>query len=331
MAVTIPITKTKITTQWGTSVSADISDLRNTLAELQQTGGGITIETAIDAVAAALKPGNNIDITYDDEVGTLTINVEPLTKADVSLDNVNNTSDADKPISTAAQTALDAKADAAATTSALAGKQPFDTDLTTIAGLDATTDHVIQSFGSAWASRTPAQLKSTLAFTKTDVGLGNVNNTADPAKPVSTATQTALDTKLTTPVWTSYTPVLSVWTLNNGSAIGRYMRIGNLVVFNARIQFGSSSVFTAGNPQITAPFAATTGASGGNRASVSIAFADATGGMYYGRGPIDAALCTPLVSVTGSGYVSDANISSTVPIPWTVNDAIWLSGFYEAA
>lgn len=41
--------------------------------------------------------------------------------------------------------------------------QPIDSDLTTIAGLTATTDNVIQSVGSAWASRTPAQLLATLA------------------------------------------------------------------------------------------------------------------------------------------------------------------------
>jgi hypothetical protein len=77
-----------------------------------------------------------------------------------------------------------------------AAYQPLDSDLTTIAGLAATTDNVIQSVGSAWASRTPAQLKSTLALVKGDVGLGSVDNTADSAKPVSTAQQTALDAKL---------------------------------------------------------------------------------------------------------------------------------------
>lgn len=45
-----------------------------------------------------------------------------LTKAHVGLGSVDNTSDVGKPISTATQTALDAKADAAATTTALAGK-----------------------------------------------------------------------------------------------------------------------------------------------------------------------------------------------------------------
>lgn len=51
------------------------------------------------------------------------------------------------------------------------GKQPLDADLTTIAGLTATTDNFIVSVASAWASRTPAQVKTTLA-------LNNVENTA---------------------------------------------------------------------------------------------------------------------------------------------------------
>lgn len=40
-----------------------------------------------------------------------------------------------------------------------------------------------------------AALKSALALVKGDVGLGNVDNTSDANKPVSTATQTALDAK----------------------------------------------------------------------------------------------------------------------------------------
>jgi hypothetical protein len=73
---------------------------------------------------------------------------------------------------------------------ALDGKQPLDADLTTIAGLTATTDNFLVSVSSAWASRTVAQVKTTLA-------LGSVDNTADTAKPVSTAQQTALDLKAT--------------------------------------------------------------------------------------------------------------------------------------
>lgn len=40
--------------------------------------------------------------------------------------------------------------------------QPLDSDLTTIAGLTATTNNFIQSVSSAWASRTPAQVTATL-------------------------------------------------------------------------------------------------------------------------------------------------------------------------
>lgn len=70
----------------------------------------------------------------------------------------------------------------------LDAKQPLDSDLTTIAGLTATTDNFIVSVASAWASRTSAQVKTTLS-------LNNVDNTSDANKPVSTATQTALDLK----------------------------------------------------------------------------------------------------------------------------------------
>ncbi len=75
------------------------------------------------------------------------------------------------------------------------GSQPLDADLTTIAGLTATTDNFVVSVASAWASRTPAQAKTTLALVKGDVALGSVDNTSDAAKPVSTAQQTALDLK----------------------------------------------------------------------------------------------------------------------------------------
>lgn len=82
-----------------------------------------------------------------------------LTKAQVGLGNVDNTSDADKPISAATQDAMDDKADAAA--------------LTSHTGNTSNPHNV----------------------TKSQVGLGNVDNTSDANKPISTATQTALDAK----------------------------------------------------------------------------------------------------------------------------------------
>jgi hypothetical protein len=93
---------------------------------------------------------------------------------------------------------------AAELSTVLGGYQPLDTDLTTIAGLTATTDSFLQAKSSAWTTRTPAQVKTDLALAKGDVGLGNVDNTADTAKPVSTAQQSALDLKapLASPAFT---------------------------------------------------------------------------------------------------------------------------------
>ena len=73
----------------------------------------------------------------------------------VGLDNVDNTNDLSKPISTATQTALDLKA-------------PINN---------------------------PSFTGTITGITKAMVGLGNVDNTNDLSKPISTATQTALDLK----------------------------------------------------------------------------------------------------------------------------------------
>lgn len=68
----------------------------------------------------------------------------------------------------------------------LAAKQPLDSDLTAIAALTATTDNFMVAAGSAWASRTPAQAKTSLAITEADVS-GLV---ADLAGKVSAANST---------------------------------------------------------------------------------------------------------------------------------------------
>jgi hypothetical protein len=68
--------------------------------------------------------------------------------------------------------------------------QPVDSDLTAIAALTTTT------YGRALLTMADAAAtKVALAITKADVGLGNVDNTADTAKPISTLQQAGLDGK----------------------------------------------------------------------------------------------------------------------------------------
>lgn len=66
-------------------------------------------------------------------------------------------------LTTAARTVLDDTTVGAMLTTL--GGQPLDSDLTTIAGLTATTDNFIQSKSSAWASRTVAQVSADLQAT----------------------------------------------------------------------------------------------------------------------------------------------------------------------
>jgi hypothetical protein len=159
-------------------------------------------------------------------------NPHEVNATDVGLGNVDNTSDVNKPVSTATQTALNGKAntahnhvvadvtnagalaaldevtaplvDSAAATDGYvltadgAGGAAWEVvatgastlgDLTDVGNGTPTNGNAIMGDGDSWESR---------ALVKADVGLSNVDNTSDVNKPVSTATQTALNGKANT-------------------------------------------------------------------------------------------------------------------------------------
>jgi hypothetical protein len=119
-----------------------------------------------------------------------------LVKADVGLGNVDNTADTAKPVSTAqgaANTAVQAfsiqRANHTGTQSAATV-----TGLATVATSGSHTD--LSNIGTNTHAQIDTHIASTTnphATTKAQVGLGNVDNTSDLNKPVSTAQQTALD------------------------------------------------------------------------------------------------------------------------------------------
>jgi hypothetical protein len=124
-------------------------------------------DTALTTALGAKLASSTAATTYAPIASpTFTGTVAGITKSMVGLGNVDNTSDAAKPVSTATQTALDAKLSSATA---------------------ATTYAPIAS---------PTFTGTVSGVTATHVGLGNVDNTADANKPVSAATQTALDAKL---------------------------------------------------------------------------------------------------------------------------------------
>jgi hypothetical protein len=237
-------------------------------------------------------------------------------KTSLALNNVDNTSDANKPVSTAQQTALDGKVDEnAAITGATKTKITYDAkglvtagadlaagDLPT--GIDAAkistglisnaefdylnglTDNIQTQFtgkqdtlvsatniktinstsvlGSGNIAVEPTITATTSAdyyrgdktfatLDKTAVGLGNVDNTSDANKPVSTATQTALDAKTNKLIVTnrqtaSYTLVL-------GDA-DKLVEINNASANNLTIPLNSSVAFATGTQILLAQYGA---------------------------------------------------------------------------
>ena len=194
------------------ALSGDIKIDNSGITAVQ--GNTITSEKIVDATIAAIDIANNA-ITND----KITNGID---KSKVGLGNVDNTTDLLKPISSATQTALDAKATntnldlkaplaSPAFTGAVTG---ITAAMVNLGNVDNTTD-LLKPISSATqtaldlkATNTNLDLKAPLAspaftgtvtgITATMVGLNNVNNTTDLLKPISTTTQTALDLKAST-------------------------------------------------------------------------------------------------------------------------------------
>ena len=189
------------------------------------------INDSLDLANTSVQP-DVLDSAIDNVNTTITTHIDDtnnphaVTKAQVGLGNVDNTADIDKPISNATREALDSleanfdanidsinaeissinedinelderKADKATT---LAGYGI--TDAYTKDEINTELDKKLDETVAAETYATIVNLNSHTSdtsnphsVTKAQVGLGNVNNTSDLAKPISNATQSALDLK----------------------------------------------------------------------------------------------------------------------------------------
>jgi hypothetical protein len=141
------------------------------------------IEDAVNDAVEGGSVGAAIAVVQND-INTheaLTNNPHAVTKSQVGLSNVDNTSDANKPVSTAQATAIG----------------------------------VVQSDVNTHEANT----SNPHSVTKTQVGLSAVDNTADTAKPVSTAQQTAIDAKVANDLTASTTVAPSKTAVNNALAL----------------------------------------------------------------------------------------------------------------
>lgn len=113
----------------------------------------------------------------------------------VWLWNVDNTSDANKPVSTTQQTEIDTKEDSFAKNTAF--NKAFWTTAWTVLEWDTVIWDVTLIWTETLTNKTLTSpvINTPTGIIKWDVGLGNVDNTSDVNKPVSTAQQTGLDLK----------------------------------------------------------------------------------------------------------------------------------------
>jgi hypothetical protein len=213
-------------------VSQSVTDALASLGAYIKPGTGIPSSDMTTAVQTSLgKADTALQSAPVSSVAGKTGAVA-LVKADVGLGNVDNTSDANKPVSTAQASAIAAKytkpgtgipssdmatavqtslgkADTSvqslpAATTSVSGIVELATTAETTTGTDtvrATTPAGVAAAiaaaggGGGGAVTSVAGRTGAVVLTSADVGLGNVNNTADSAKPVSTAQAAAIALK----------------------------------------------------------------------------------------------------------------------------------------
>jgi hypothetical protein len=132
---------------------------------------------------------------------TFTGTVSGISATMIGLGNVDNTADTAKPVSTTQQTALDLKANLANPTFTGTVTIPAGASISGFATLanPTFTGTVTIPAGASISGFAPLAdptfTGNVTGITKTMVGLDNVDNTTDLGKPISNATQTALDLK----------------------------------------------------------------------------------------------------------------------------------------
>ena len=144
----------------------------------------------------AIKTNDNFTELYDADVVTAahiasTSNPHSVTKAQVGLGNVDNTSNATERAATAT---LTNKTLTAPVVNSPTGIVKADVGLGNVDNTSNTTERAATATLTNKTLTSPV-INSPTGLAKADVGLSNVDNTSDSAKPVSSAQQTALNLK----------------------------------------------------------------------------------------------------------------------------------------
>lgn len=149
-----------------------------------------TDENSQDAVGGILANSSSVSFSYSDGTPSITATVATSGIIDAMLSSgINSIKIGDGSVTNTEFQYIGSLTSNAQTQ--LDNKQPLDADLTTIAGLTATTDNFIQSKAGAWASRTIAEVKTDLGLTGTNSGDQDLSPYAPLASPTFTGVPAA--------------------------------------------------------------------------------------------------------------------------------------------
>jgi hypothetical protein len=290
------------------NLKSNIADPTFTGIPSAPTAAAGTSTTQI-ATTAFVTNGLNLKANIADP--TFTGTVSGISKAMVDLSNVDNTSDANKPVSTQQQNALNLKsniADPSFTGIPVAPTAAAGTSTTQI----ATTSFVTTGLNLKANIDGPTFTGTVSGITKAMVDLSNVDNTSDANKPVSTLTQNALNLKanLAGPTFTGTVSAASISTSSTITSTGGFIGTSyQPSVGTTAITFGNN--ITTGNIDIGA--AQTTG-----NLNLGIGTRSATGNIFIGTGTS----ATNTINIGRGNAISIVN--STAPT-LTINCPIILS------
>lgn len=303
-----------------TTINSTVSSIADDLSQLSSdfntwygevsTKGQIPVVSETQGRASLLLAGSDGQVLTADSTKDQGVDWKTIDKTSVGLGNVDNTSDADKPVSTAQSSAISSAVSAITKTSLGLGNLDNTSDAnkpvsTAQATAIATKEPLITSGTSSQYFRGD---KTWQTLDKSAVGLGNVDNTSDANKPISTAQAAAFtsananrksflyykrsgfwyNNALSTLAYTTFT-----LTLNNAQAYMAFLVIEETVVITdmaVEITTAGSagSVMHFGIYQVTNPFSS------------------------YASGPLVASTATPVAA--NSTGVKTYTLPSTVTL-----------------
>ena len=130
--------------------------------------------------------------------------------------------------------------------------------------------------------------------------------------------------------WQAWTVTYGNLTLGNGTEVARYVEIGDLIIAQYSLVFGSTTTIDGSAPTISTPVTAAAGAS---HYAVGQALIEDSGVGWFDASVKLESTTTFKIQVGGAAgtYVTSVSISATVPITFTTSDKIGFVAIYEKA